>query len=583
MRFKSNTVDGYTIYAVTGVNTVSFAIDFDPAHVKGLLGFAVEREDPTENEKYFMRGFKVFESVVPNPKEDIEVSTFEHPVQSFVWDDFTAKDNRKYVYTFHPVKGTAKKLDRSEKTISIEIETEKLIDTQATHQIFFNRGVMSSQAYARKFKNKSPDKIKPKEKSQEAFDWLARDLLNGFKAFIKQAKPGHKLYGCFYEFHYKEAVQLFKDALDKGVDVNIIIDAKIKTDKKTGKDVSFPRNANLETLGVNGVNFPMNRVILRQKSPSAIQHNKFLIWVDGNDVPQAVWTGSTNISDGGIFGHTNVGHWVNNAAIAGKYMQYWDLLKKDEQGKEFEKNVEKIQADIEATDILNTLPNGIVPIFSPRPKVKMLEVYSDLLDTVTNVGCITLAFGVNKLFKDKLLNNPAVGPITFLLLEKEDKPTEKNKDTFVSLNSRQNVYQSFGSFLNDALNRWSRETNQKLTQLNNHVTYVHSKFLLADPLGKAPIVVTGSANFSDKSTTTNDENMIIIKGDKRVADIYFTEFNRLFNHYYFRSIFNKPLAQNKADKTKSLFLAENDSWLENYKPGTLRSKRVKMYKDMNIY
>ncbi len=34
---------------------------------------------------------------------------------------------------------------------------------------------------------------------------------------------------------------------------------------------------------------------------------------------------------------------------------------------------------------------------------------------------------------------------------------------------------------------------------------------------------------------SNDENMLIIRGDQRVADIYLTEFNRLFNHYSFRS------------------------------------------------
>jgi len=60
-----------------------------------------------------------------------------------------------------------------------------------------------------------------------------------------------------------------------------------------------------------------------------------------------------------------------------------------------------------------------------------------------------------------------------------------------------------------------------------------------DPRGKDPIVVTGSANFSTASTNDNDENMLAILGNRRVADIYFTEFNRLFYHYYFRSIQEK--------------------------------------------
>ena len=49
--------------------------------------------------------------------------------------------------------------------------------------------------------------------------------------------------------------------------------------------------------------------------------------------------------------------------------------------------------------------------------------------------------------------------------------------------------------------------NTKKLRLNQHVSYIDSKFLLRYPLGKDPIVVTGSANFSNAST--NDENMIM--------------------------------------------------------------------------
>ncbi len=84
MRFTSTKLSGYRVHAVTGVNTVSFAIDFREADTKGLLGFAVERHDPTENQRYFMTGMKVFESVIPKPDEKTVVSTYDHPIQSFV-------------------------------------------------------------------------------------------------------------------------------------------------------------------------------------------------------------------------------------------------------------------------------------------------------------------------------------------------------------------------------------------------------------------------------------------------------------------------------------------------------------------
>ena len=60
MRSKSEKTNGYTVYAVSGINTVSFAIDFREADTKGLMGFAVERIDKKNGERKYMDGYKVF-------------------------------------------------------------------------------------------------------------------------------------------------------------------------------------------------------------------------------------------------------------------------------------------------------------------------------------------------------------------------------------------------------------------------------------------------------------------------------------------------------------------------------------------
>ena len=36
------------------------------------------------------------------------------------------------------------------------------------------------------------------------------------------------------------------------------------------------------------------------------------------------------------------------------------------------------------------------------------------------------------------------------------------------------------------------------------------------------------------STTSNDENMLVVTGDTEAADVYFTEYNRIFDHFYAR-------------------------------------------------
>jgi hypothetical protein len=74
--------------------------------------------------------------------------------------------------------------------------------------------------------------------------------------------------------------------------------------------------------------------------------------------------------------------------------------------------------------------------------------------------------------------------------------------------------------------------------------------------------------------------MLVIRGNPRVADIYFTEFNRLFNHYYFRAVTESTTAAKTSDDAE-LFLAEkSQDWLKKYTLGKLRAKRLKIYTSM---
>ena len=67
---------------------------------------------------------------------------------------------------------------------------------------------------------------------------------------------------------------------------------------------------------------------------------------------------------------------------------------------------------------------------------------------------------------------------------------------------------AIGAFIRtNKIDGWVKE---RLTGLNTNVRYVHNKFMLVDPLSDDPVVVAGSANFSDASTTKNDENMIVV-------------------------------------------------------------------------
>jgi phosphatidylserine/phosphatidylglycerophosphate/cardiolipin synthase-like enzyme len=585
MRFKSKTQDGYTIYAVSGVHTVSFGIDAPRTRTKGLLGFAVERHDKQENEQYYMYGFKVFREVVPNPGPSLTVSTHDHPVQALVWDDFTAKPGYEYDYFFHPVKGDPKNLDRLP-PLKITVRTEPAFDPHSEHDVFFNRGVASSQAYVRKFHNRKPSQMEGEERD-EALDWLGRGLDQAILRFIRQAEKGDALRACFYEFSYLPVAKELKAAIKRGVDVQIIFDAK---ENAAEEEDCFPRAENLATI--QAAEIPKKNVIRREANESNIQHNKFIVFLKRGKTPTAVWTGSTNISEGGIFGQTNVGHWVRNADLAKKYFAYWTLLSGDPgmqpgddaatrraDNREFKAKVVKIEGDLASAET-DEIPQGLTPIFSPRATAGMLNIYAEML-VAADLGCITLAFGVNEAFKDLLVEQEPSDKIFFLLLEKKDQENPRSSKPFVELTARNNVYEAWGAYIDDPVYQWAQETNPRIMEINHHVAYVHTKFLLHNPLDDDPVLVTGSANFSAASTTANDENMLVIRGAQRPTDIYFTEFMRIFNHYYFRAMHELDAAKSgPAAAPEGLFLDPDDRWLAKYKPGSLRAKRVAIFTNM---
>ena len=71
------------------------------------------------------------------------------------------------------------------------------------------------------------------------------------------------------------------------------------------------------------------------------------------------------------------------------------------------------------------------------------------------------------------------------------------------------------------------------------------------------------ANFSKASTDTNEENMVVIRGSTRVADIYLGEFMRSYSHYAFReAVAIARMNGNKAWKPQ--FLEPTDKWQRDY-------------------
>jgi phosphatidylserine/phosphatidylglycerophosphate/cardiolipin synthase-like enzyme len=531
------TSGGVTVQAIAGTRAIFFGLDLDPVALPGCLGFAIRRDDHTESDEHWLAGFKTFRSVVPNPDPAKLYSSRDHPVQSFYWGDYTAKPGHDFTYRFVPRYGAPGDL-RDHQGVEATIDVSTADPDQGIHGVYFNRGVAAGQAYAERF-GLPPDQLPPDQRLA-AMAWLSRGLAEAIAGFIGQASSGQfALRTAAYEFTEPGVLSAFRGAHQAGADVKIVYHARADSEG----------DANRQAVAQAA----LDPAILIGRTNAKIAHNKFIVLcrkdAAGTLTPLSVWTGSTNFSEGGIFGHSNVGHAVRDPVTAARFLDYWRQLSGDPE-------VDTLRDWVSANspfDAGSLASPGIHCLFSPRHGAAPLTWYADRFGGAVEVANITEAFGMGMAFEDALTSYSG-DALHYVMLDKRDD----HQDQW-SADAR--VLVAVGSAGGPSeLSRWAQEG---LTGFNPMVPYLHTKILLVDALSADPTVVTGSANFSPDSTSVNDENMLIIRGDTEVADVYLSEFARIFQHFYARW-WASQLTQGGDDAETHSFLAETDGWQAPY-------------------
>ena len=548
---KKHSKNGLTVNAIAGTHVVLLGFDLASKQRKGCLGFALQREDHTEDERYWMSGMKTFAATDPGLGPGGQVSSRQHPFQSFQWADYSAKPEHDYTYTAVPLYGTPAKLtDGNEVSVRVSSEAE----WGKTHSVFFNRGAVASQEYARRFQNKAPDKLSGKQKDA-AFAWLSRGLLEALITFVSRAKSqSYGLYGAVYEFQWPAALQAIKDAAATGADVQVIYDAiPGSSGPKAANDLAISQ-AKIKGLCI-------------ERITGKIMHNKFFV-LTKNHKPVAVWTGSTNLTENGIFGHSNCGHVIEDDELAAAYLQYWKELKGNPNSA-----TERAWMGNNNPAPPSPWSEEITEVFSPRTGLKVLQWYAQIANAPHKPLFMTFAFGMHKYFQQVYGQNDGV--LRFALMEKEGngRGLAQGEKDILRIRKLPNVVVAIGHNIKlNSYDRWLQERAQVAAKVN--VRWVHTKYLLVDPVSKDPVVVTGSANFSAASTNTNNENMVVIRDNQRVADIYVTEFMRLYTHHAFREAVARSQAQGSTSQWQPNYLVPDDGWQASYfKPGDQRFLR----------
>jgi hypothetical protein len=207
------------------------------------------------------------------------------------------------------------------------------------------------------------------------------------------------------------------------------------------------------------------------------------------------------------------------------------------------------------------------PIFSPQRDKRMLELYASICKQATCL-MVSAPFELDELLLDTFANTPP-GALHFLLLDKEASLGSKQEVSVIEREAGNEI--SVATTLDTRLDQYQSGLLQhqfEKESFHHPGIHIHSKIIAADPFGPDPIIASGSANYSANSTLDNDSNTLVIRGNLAVADIYATEFMRMFDHYHFRATVAK--AEREAKAAGKPFtglpeqLKEDDSWSAPY-------------------
>eukprot|EP00913_Durusdinium_trenchii_P019154 g18001.t1 len=479
--------------------------------------------------------------------------------EHFKWGDYSVEPNHTYTYVLYAVQGnpdlgvqdpqnegpssTGPGLHYATK-VSLEVRTNTL-DGQEVH---FNRGVAGSQRFARL--SSGARELVPR--SLEQWQWLSHGLEEALLNFVQRATENWGLRCAFYEAHYPPVIRALADARRRGASVGIVMDwkrASWSEDRKVWTQRG-PQHLNYWALAEAGL-LNSGCVHYRTQPNSAISHNKFIVLL---------------APDGPIFGHSNVGHVLTQPELCQKYLQYWERLAEDPDKKDMRILLVALAAFNEEITPLPTGDWSQVALFSPRLRwADALSFIAQLILRARSSVAFTAAFGIGREVAPALLAAGSEGagtPLpTYLLLESQGN-WQASRDAVQELQRKSNVRVAFGMHLEGPagladMARAGAWIPEHLTGLNEHVRYVHTKILLIDMFSDEPIAAAletrlqhtrsvhthtaclwegpCSGNFSRASMESNDENMLLIRGDRNLCDAYAVEFFRIFEHMRFRN------------------------------------------------
>lgn len=547
----------------------------------GSLGFMIERQRQKEGQwldTEILRNRVGFtEQPDDNNAESLSRPSSVWPFQRYDWTDHGANNGEIVRYRISAVKYVDGEIGIAELspicvsswTTAIEVSAKASDDIS----VYFNRGTVMSQYVARIAREKkwSPADIAAnvKDLKEPLRLFLSGELRTAMLNILDKiiANPFLELYAALYELSDKE---LIAKLVLIGKRAHVVLSDGSNKGEKDGHVIYKDGNEKSRATLVAGKVDVTDRILGRL----GLGHNKIMIVVDNRtDKAKSVWTGSTNWSTSGLCTQLNNGIYFEKEEIAKLYYDYWKILQAS--GSEFTddlvshnsqpKSVNNV--DVWFTRTAVPQPVGNTPIDIQAIQNIVSNAKESILYVMFQPGPEPLKTIV---LKDMEPNIYVRGVVSTLI------PSNREKFELISDGTKRryetDLIQPNG--VNKDFGWWVKEVARREFIPNVGFAITHTKMIVVDPFSDNPTVITGSHNFSASASQSNDENFVVIKGNKKLAEHYAVTCVAMYNHYRWRAyLYDKavnhqnpwqhlsidPIWQNEYLKSKRL-IKHLDQW-----------------------
>jgi len=331
-------------------------------------------------------------------------------------------------------------------------------------------------------------------------------------------------------------------------------------------------------------------------------HNKFLVACDSAKKPLKVLSGSTNWTMTGLCTQANNGIVVNDAKLAQYFLDEWNLLKDAKNA--YPPSLAKTNGGAAGKNTFEVDGVTITQWFAPTDHGQDLDYARGLINAAKD-GILFLFFNPgafvaegqpeskwtllqNILFRhhedtqnynpDLYIRGVVNQEIAGLTTTSESAPDAETPDeaqparptahtaldpsagTPITLfNGGKQPPQHLGyesmvpKNIKDTFHDWA-------TEILGQGVHIHSKVIVLDPFGAHPVVMTGSHNLGSKASSKNDDNLIIVEGNARLAAAYAANIIAIYQTYRW----NSYVEAHRQDPRVWHGLVDNDTWQQSY-------------------